>query len=126
MQGIQAIRLILPFLLALVIAYLVKRPVAFLERKGMSRSLAIFLVYFLLVLVIALGIILIAPGFYGDIMEMMEVLPGVYEKYKSLIDKVIASPPLPIEGRVFPLRGYILRTRPAPPPLWGRLGGGID
>ena len=90
MQGIQAIRLLLPFLLALVIAYLVKRPVAFLERKGMRRSLAIFLVYFLLVVVVALGIILIAPGFYRDIMEMMEVLPAVYEKYKSLIDKVIA------------------------------------
>lgn len=90
MQGIQFIRLILPFLLALVIAYLVKRPVAFLERKGVKRSLAIFLVYFGLVLVVGIGIVLIAPGFYRDIREMMEVLPAVYEKYQSLIDKVVA------------------------------------
>ncbi len=90
MQGIQFIRLILPFLLALVIAYLVKRPVAFLERKGVKRSLAIFLVYFGLVLVVGVGIVLIAPGFYRDIREMMEVLPAVYEKYQPLIDKVVA------------------------------------
>lgn len=90
MQGIQIIRLILPFLLALVIAYLVKRPVAFLEQKGMNRSLAIFLVYFLLVAVLALAVVLIAPGFYRDILEMMEVLPAIYEKYKTLLDKVVA------------------------------------
>lgn len=90
MQGIQLIRLILPFILALVIAYLVKRPVAFLERKGVNRSLAIFLVYFALIALMVVGILLIAPGFYRDILEMMEVLPAVYEKYQSLIDKVVA------------------------------------
>lgn len=87
MQGIQFIRLVIPFLLALVIAYLAKRPVTFLERKGVNRSLAIFLVYFALILLLCLGVILLAPGFYRDIKEMMEVLPTVYEKYQSIIDK---------------------------------------
>lgn len=90
MQGIQWIRLILPFLLALVIAYLVKRPVAFLERKNVNRSLAIFLVYFGLLLVLGVTLVLIVPGFYRDIREMMEVLPAIYETYKPIIDKVVA------------------------------------
>ena len=87
-QGIQWIRLILPFLLALVIAYLVKRPVAFLETKGVKRSLAIFLVYLgLIVALVAVGL-LVGPGFVRDIREMMQVLPQIYEKYQSIIDKV--------------------------------------
>lgn len=87
MQGIQFIRLVIPFLLALVIAYLAKRPVAFLERKGVNRSLAIFFVYFDLILLLCLAVILLAPGFYRDIMEMVDVLPSVYKRYKSLVDK---------------------------------------
>ena len=89
-QGIQWIRLILPFLLALVIAYLVKRPVTFLEKKGVKRSLAIFLVYFALLLLVGLAVLLLAPGFVRDIREMMTVLPQIYEKYQSVIDKVAA------------------------------------
>lgn len=90
MQDIQFIRLVIPFFLALVIAYLAKRPVAFLERKGANRSFAIFVVYFILILVVCGGILLLVPGFYRDIKEMTEVLPAVYEKYQSIIDKAVA------------------------------------
>ena len=86
MQDIKFFRLIFPFLLALVIAYLAKRPVEMLMRRRISRSFAIIIVYLILIIIVGAAAFLIGPGIYSNISEIISEMPRLYEKYKGAAD----------------------------------------
>ncbi len=85
---VKFFRLIFLFLLALVITYLARKPVYFLEKRKVNRSLAIILVYFLLILAVGALMVMLAPGIYNNIVEIIDAAPKLYEKYKTYIDMV--------------------------------------
>lgn len=72
-----------------MITYLARRPVKALEKRKINRSLAILLVYLVLIIVIAGLVVLLAPGIYNNILEMIEGMPKLYEQYKDIIDMVL-------------------------------------
>ena len=88
-SSIQFFRLIFPFLLALVITYLARRPVNILVKRKVNRSLAILIVYLvLIVILVAIGVLL-GPGIYNNISEVIREMPKLYEEYKPMADMVL-------------------------------------
>lgn len=73
-----------PFLIALVLAYLLNPAVCFLEEKGLSRSLAISLVYIVLFTVVVLGGIRLIPIFLRELESFSGELPDILSKGEEL------------------------------------------
>lgn len=70
---------ITPFILGSLIAYLLYRPVLWLEKKGLSRVLAILFLYLLLGGV-AFGLVfIILPRFWHEIRDLANYLPDYYD-----------------------------------------------
>jgi len=88
-SDIKFFRLMFPFLLALVITYLARRPVKALEKRRVSRSLSIIIVYFILIAVVTVLLILVLPRIVGNIREIIPEVPQIYEKYSDVIDMVL-------------------------------------
>ena len=89
-------RLVFHFLLAMIIAYLAERPVAYLEqvsigRKGkkLKRSWAILIVYLAFALCIfAIGLFII-PAIVENLKELMESFPDIYERINEIGERII-------------------------------------
>lgn len=73
-----------PFIIALVLAYLLNPAVCYLEGKGLSRGLAIALIYIVLFTVIVLGGARLIPIFVRDLESFAGDLPHILEKSEEL------------------------------------------
>ncbi len=73
-----------PFLIALLLAYLLNPPVCYLEKKGLSRGLAITLVYVVLFSILILGGARLIPVFVRDLESFAKELPQILNKVEEL------------------------------------------
>ncbi|WP_371370760.1 AI-2E family transporter [Sporomusa aerivorans] len=69
-----------PFLIAFVLAYLLNPAVSYLEDKGLSRALAIILLYVVLFTVVVVGGGRLIPLFVRDLESFSSELPHILEK----------------------------------------------
>ncbi len=100
-----------PFLAAIVLAYLLQGPVAYLERLGVSHHLAVaavFLVFLTVSLVMVLGLI---PLLYHQVAEYLGELPRLINDGRALLLRLPESKPefLSVE-QVDELRAVIRRS----------------
>ena len=65
-----------PFILAGVIAYVLEPPVRGLERRGMPRTMAIILIYLLVIATAALTIAWIVPSALSELNGLAQNLPS--------------------------------------------------
>jgi predicted PurR-regulated permease PerM len=101
---VAASDIMLPFVLAPVVAYVLTPVVAWLERKRFSRALAIVSIYVVLLGVIAGGVALAAPRVVGEVRGLRKELPEIGRHVQTeLVPKVQAQ-----------LRGWGLSQPSAP------------
>lgn len=89
------INLLMPFILAVIIAYLFYIPVRKVESvyrkigigKKLSRTLSVFTVYIIAILLIILLINCVIPPITESIKELGNALPGYYNKAIEMIEK---------------------------------------
>ncbi|MDF2570562.1 MAG: yhhT 1, partial [Sporomusa sp.] len=73
-----------PFIIALILAYLLNPAVCYLEKKGRPRGLAITLLYVVLFTVVILGGARLVPIFVRDLENFAGELPRILEKSEEL------------------------------------------
>jgi predicted PurR-regulated permease PerM len=84
-------RIISPFLLAIIISYLVHPLVEKLEEKKISRAKGIVLVYLGILLTVAVVIIFIIPELIDNTKQLINALPEIITKYQDLLSGILAS-----------------------------------
>lgn len=73
-----------PFIIALVLAYLLNPAVCYLEKKGLPRALAITLLYVVLFTIVILGGARLIPVFVNDLENFAGELPHILAKGEEL------------------------------------------
>lgn len=74
---------LIPFLVGLVIAYILHPVVHLLEKRRMPRMMAVLLIYVTFVLVVAIGLINAIPIFTRQLVELSDDLPRLMEWYHT-------------------------------------------
>ncbi|NTW72730.1 MAG: AI-2E family transporter [Eubacteriaceae bacterium] len=78
--------IITPFLMALVVAYLLHPLVNLLEKKGMKRIFAILLVFLIILLVIIVIFMTFIPGLVNDISALIQDIPNIFDNVMVFIE----------------------------------------
>jgi predicted PurR-regulated permease PerM len=84
-------RIVSPFFMAVVIAYLVYPIVAKLEQRKVPRSVAILLVYLGFSLLAVTSMVFFIPELVNNTKELMNTLPEMTAKYQDIFKAVISA-----------------------------------
>jgi len=76
---------LVPFLLALVIVFMFKAPVAALERRGMKRGLAVGLCYLVGFAVFGAVLGFLVPALVEQVREFIEAFPRYYDRASEML-----------------------------------------
>ncbi len=76
---------LVPFLLALIIVYLFRGPVAFLERRGMKRGLAVGLCYLGGLIALGAASVFIIPPIVDQVREFARDFPRYYDEVNTFV-----------------------------------------
>lgn len=79
---------LLTFFLGALLAYLLFRPVIFIEGKGLSRIWAILVLYLLVITILALVISVAIPGIIEELRQLAEFFPRYAEQAQDVAKKV--------------------------------------
>lgn len=82
---------LVPFLLALVIVYVFRAPVAALERKGLKRGLAVALCYLVAIAALVIAGLFIVPPIVDQVRQFLMAFPGYYDKAFALWQQLQAQ-----------------------------------
>lgn len=94
----KIINILVPFLIAAVIAYILSPIVAGLEGKKIPRNISILLLYLLFSIIAVVVIICIIPAFLSNIRMALEVLPETASNFKNTVNNIMAY----IDGSKWP------------------------
>ena len=76
-------RIISPFLMAVIVAYLINPVVAKLEKRNIKKRTAVILIYASFAVVLAVIIVFIAPEFINSAKELANTLPEIVSDYQK-------------------------------------------
>jgi len=76
---------LVPFLLAIIIVYLFRGPVAFLEKRGWKRGPAAAVCYLLALIITGVAAVFIIPPFVEQLKQFIDAFPGYYDRALVLI-----------------------------------------
>lgn len=79
-----------PFILAGILAYLLYRPVRYVENKGLKRVWAILLVYVLVILVMGTLLSFALPGMIRELSDLARAIPGYADEAQKMAEQVQA------------------------------------
>lgn len=79
---------LLTFILGALLAYLLFRPVRFIENKGLNRIWAILVLYLLLIGIFALILSFAIPGIINELRELAGLFPRYAEQAQDMAEKV--------------------------------------
>lgn len=88
-NGRKIMEIIIPFFIALIIAYLLLPLVIKLETRKLPRNVSILLIYFIFSLLTVTITIFIIPELINNSKELMITIPEIATKYQAMFDKVI-------------------------------------
>ncbi|MCE5191016.1 MAG: AI-2E family transporter [Actinomycetia bacterium] len=88
---VKVSRALVPFLLALVIVYVFRAPVAALERKGLKRGLAVGLCYLVAIAALVVAGLFIVPPIVDQVRQFLMAFPGYYDKAFALWQQLQAQ-----------------------------------
>jgi len=75
---------LVPFLLAIVIVFIFRGPVAAMERRGVKRGLAVGICYIVSFAVLGVMLGFLIPALVEQVREFVEAFPGYYERATTL------------------------------------------
>ena len=87
----KIIDIVIPFFIAIIIAYTLKPLVLKMETKNIPRSLSIILIYIVLTSAIIVTTIFIIPELITNTKEIMDKLPEFTGKYQKLFNSYISN-----------------------------------
>ena len=76
---------LVPFLLAIVLVFLLRAPVAALEKRGIKRGLAVGLCYLIGFAVMGAALGFLVPALVQQVREFVLAFPGYYEKASQIL-----------------------------------------
>lgn len=92
------VKILMPFIMGILIAYILYIPCKKVEKclknnkckvlKRKARSISIFIVYLIVALIIFILINVILPPIISSVSDLLNNLPGYYEKLKSMINNL--------------------------------------
>ncbi|MEG0909136.1 MAG: AI-2E family transporter [Bacilli bacterium] len=85
------LKIVSPLFIGMIIAWLFNPAVTWLQKKGIRRTLATFLVYFILITGIGLFLTALIPSLYVQIYEFVGALPSIYSSLKEWFDNIFDS-----------------------------------
>jgi len=83
---------LVPFLIGLVIVLLLRRPVEWLEDKGLNRTISVLICYLSAVVGFAILLTFIVPPIYSQVAAFVSAVPDYARKVYGLWDQVIVHP----------------------------------
>lgn len=89
-----------PFLLALIISYVLNPIVNVLERRKVPRTVAVLLIYTVFITSLTVIFMNVSPVFIRQLKEMDEYLPELTKKAQSIIDRIYDNESLPEAVRI--------------------------
>lgn len=84
-------KIITPFILALVLAYLLNPLVAKLRRKKIPCSVSIILLYAFFSLMVVSALLFIVPQLIDNTKELMVTLPEIAGRYQNMFDNLLSA-----------------------------------
>jgi predicted PurR-regulated permease PerM len=78
----------MPFIVGGLLAYLLYRPVRFIEKQGLKRVWAILLLYLLILLGLGTVLSFALPGLIGELTEMARVIPHYADEAQNVADRL--------------------------------------
>jgi predicted PurR-regulated permease PerM len=79
---------IMPFVWAGLLAYLLFRPVQFIEKQGLKRVWAILLLYVVIFLVVGTMLYFALPGLIRELTDMARVIPQYAQEAQNMADRL--------------------------------------
>lgn len=86
----KLIKILLPFFIAALIAYIIYPLVIRFERKGIKRSVSIILVYFFIALTLIFFGVYIMPEVLNNGKELFKTLPSITSSYREYFNNCIS------------------------------------
>ena len=77
-----------PLFIGMIIAWLLTPLVNWLQKKGLRRVFAAFIVYFGIIGLISLLFILLIPSLYEQINDFTQIIPSIYDSIKNWLDQL--------------------------------------
>jgi predicted PurR-regulated permease PerM len=84
-------RILSPFFIAIIIAYIIYPLVTVFERKGFKRSVAIIVIYIFITLFLIFFSIYVMPHVLSNAKELFNTLPDITNKYQQLFNSCISK-----------------------------------
>lgn len=82
-------KIIFPFVLAIVVSYILYPVVAKLEAKKIARSVSIILIYLVLGVAFAISTVFVVPQLISNTKELINKLPEITLEYRSNMDGMV-------------------------------------
>ncbi|MCX7198582.1 MAG: AI-2E family transporter, partial [Proteobacteria bacterium] len=102
-----------PFLLALMIAYILEKVVARLAARGLSRSTAAAIVLLLIILAAVAMVLILLPLLQQQLARITETMPRFFEWARANVEPMIEQH-LGVEVELDHLRALVLEQLPSP------------
>ncbi|MDO8964799.1 MAG: AI-2E family transporter, partial [Coriobacteriia bacterium] len=83
---------LVPFGIGLIIVLLLRRPVEFLERRGLNRTIAVVVCYLVAITAVAILLTFIIPPVYTQVASFVQAVPDYARKAFSLWDSYVVNP----------------------------------
>ncbi|MHB1018525.1 MAG: AI-2E family transporter, partial [Coriobacteriia bacterium] len=71
---------LVPFILAIILVFMFRGPVAALERRGVKRGLAVGICYLVSFVVVGVALGFLIPALVEQVREFVVAFPGYYER----------------------------------------------
>ncbi|SHH25065.1 AI-2E family transporter [Ferrimonas marina] len=78
-------KLLMPLLVAIVLAYMLEWPVARLERLGVPRSVAASLVLVLFIILMLVAVLVLLPALWQQGVTLVAEMPAMFSQWQSLL-----------------------------------------
>ena len=86
----KVVKIITPFLIAIVIAYMVNPMVIRLEYKNVPRKTGVLLIYLGFVITLAAVSVFVIPEVINNTRELLDTLPVIITKYQNFLNGIIS------------------------------------
>jgi sporulation integral membrane protein YtvI len=87
----KIISILLPFIAAVILSYLLKPLVKKLEDRRIPRSVSILLIYLVFSLLIIAAFIFVVPELINNTKDLTNTLPDLTERYQKMFNKYMSS-----------------------------------
>lgn len=78
-----------PVIFGILLYYLLEPMVNYIERKGLSHKLSVFIVFIVIILVIVLSVAFIIPGVQNQFNQLIEEFPKIWNSVVSQIEALL-------------------------------------